>query len=299
MLSARSLKSRLRSSLVASPLRHWAAPVHRELTRLELAAARIGDRFSDSTSLSLEASRRVTAIIKTFERPEQLGRLLASLKRSFPLVPVIVADDGRQPGNYAGARTVALPFDSGVSAGRQAALREVDTEYTWVLDDDFVLYRRTGLARVLSALDAYPQIDIIGGPVIDLPFLSKQTAAHSPIYPTRARPILPLGSRVAGLIVRDKVPNFFVARSRRLRLVGWDPALKRLDHADFFTRARGVLVTAYDDDFRCLHAPTPFDSRYMGYRSDHLSDSAVLRQRYFDEISTPNTELASREAEHY
>jgi hypothetical protein len=66
-----------------------------------------------------------------------------------------------------------------------------------------------------------------------------------------------------------------------LRLVGWDARLKRLDHADFFTRARGVLVTAYDDEFRCLHAQTPFDREYMRCRSDLDADAELLRARYF------------------
>lgn len=279
---ARSLKSRVRSLLVDTPLRHLASPVHQELIRLEVHAVRLLDNRSGSVEpLSAAASGRVTAIVKTFERPRELRRLLESLRRCFPTLPVIVADDGRSPGQYAGARTIALPFDSGVSAGRQAALAAVGTEYTWVLDDDFVLYRGTRLARALETLEREPRIDILGGPVIDLPLGLAQCGARSPIYPTPAQPVMPLGSLLGGLPVRDKVPNFFLARTDRLRLVGWDPQLKRLDHGDFFTRARGVLVTVYDDQFRCLHAQSPFDRRYMKHRDDSANDSALLQKRYF------------------
>jgi hypothetical protein len=280
--SARSIKARARALLVDTPLRYLAAPLHRELTRLEVLGTQVCDELHFAPDrLSLRDSARVTAIVKTFERPTALRRLLRSLHRLFPDLAVIVADDGRNPEHHDGARTLALPFDVGVSAGRQAALAEVATEYTWVLDDDFVLYRGTRLVRALSILDGHRQIDILGGPVIDLPLGLKQAGLESAIYPTRAAPVLPVGSLIAGLPVRDKVPNFFVARSDRLRQVGWDPALKRLDHADFFTRARGVLVTVYDDRFRCLHAQTPFDREYMRQRLDLAADAGVLRERYF------------------
>jgi len=101
------------------------------------------------------------------------------------------------------------------------------------------------------------------------------------LYPTRRKPVLPIGMKLGATTVRDKVPNFFVARTERLRSVGYDPAIKRLDHADFFTRARGRLVTTYLDRFRCLHAPTPFDQRYMRFRTDYRADEAVINARYF------------------
>jgi len=276
-----SFKSALRALIVESPLSHIAAPVHRDLTRAQLWGVRLREGVQPPVRVPGAVSSRITAIVKTFERPKQLLRLIESLFRLFPTVPVIVADDSRRPGRLPGVRTLPLPFDVGVSAGRQAALAEVRTEYTWVLDDDFVLYRGTQLARAIAALDAEPRIDILGGPVIDVPLCLKRGAGPSPIYPTRRAPLWPLGSQLAGLEVRDKVPNFFVARSERLRLVGWDPALKRLDHADFFTRARGVLTTVYDDQFRCLHAPTPFEHEYMLRRMDLAADAEVLRQRYF------------------
>jgi hypothetical protein len=276
------LKPRLRSLLADTPLRRIAHPLHRDLTRVELVAARLADDWLGRREVpSNEDLSRVTAIVKTFERPTELGRLLDSFRRLFPSLSVIVADDSRVPGVHAGTRTLALPFDVGVSAGRQAALDLVGTEFTWVLDDDFILYRGTRLRDALATLNRHAAIDLIGGPVIDLPFGIKQASVGSTTYPTHKQPVLPLGSFVGGLPVRDKVPNFFLARTERLRLVGWDTSLKRLDHGDFFTRARGVLVTVYDDRFRCLHAQTPFNRDYMRRRLDVESDRVVLRARYF------------------
>ncbi len=57
--------------------------------------------------------------------------------------------------------------------------------------------------------------------------------------------------------------------------------IKRLDHADFFTRAKGVLTTVFDPSFKVLHARTPFDKAYMEKRMDLESDRKVLWQKYY------------------
>jgi len=276
------LKSRLRTLIVDTPVRHFAAAVHARLTQLELLAAQRADFFRVAAP-AIDAARlsQVTAIVKTFERPSELARLLESVQRLFPRLKTIVADDSRAPVRHLGAETLILPFDVGVSAGRQAALDRVRTKYTWVLDDDFVLYARTRLDIVLELLDQYEIIDLIGGPVVDIPLMIKRTAERSPIYPTSATPVVPTGTFIGAAQVRDKVPNFFVARTESLRKVGWNSGLKRLDHADFFTRARGVLVTTYLDGFRCLHAPTPFNRSYMAQRTDLDGDSTLLHELYF------------------
>jgi hypothetical protein len=81
-------------------------------------------------------------------------------------------------------------------------------------------------------------------------------------------------------------PNFIIGRAERVRLVDWTPSLKRLDHADFFTRAKGVLTTVFNAHLKCLHAQTPFAREYMAYREDFLLDNAVLQHRYRDREQT-------------
>lgn len=66
-------------------------------------------------------------------------------------------------------------------------------------------------------------------------------------------------------------------------MVGWDTALKRLDHADFFSRACGVLVTVFNREMKCLHAPEPFDHHYMAFRNDYAADRELIGQRYYSD----------------
>lgn len=279
MADSSTFKSLLRRRLSRAPLRYAAKPAFDGLVALELAVLRALDPVA--TEALGEGLRDVTAIIKTFERPALLRRLVASLRRHFPSMSIIVADDSAVPSRLPGVRTIALPFDSGVSAGRAAALSAVDSALTWVLDDDFVIYSGSRLNDVVRLFYEFSAVDVIGGQVFDLPLLSRRGSMFDPVYPTKATPRLPLGSKLGPVVVCDKVPNFFVARTESLRRVGWDSRLKRVEHADFFTRARGVLVTGLLPTFSCFHAQTPFDAVYMKRREDDAADRELLEARYF------------------
>jgi len=268
-----AVRQQLRA-LATGPLRRIARPAFDVLVAGELAGARALGATPDP---SID---NVTAIVKTFERPQIAARFVASLRALYPSLPVIVADDSKHPQPLPGVEQVILPFDSGVSAGRQAALDRVATPYVLVADDDFVCYRGTRLAPALARLARNPQIDILGGQLIDLPYLRRRRPPLHQIFPTSAQPLVPIGSTIDGLLVCDKVSNFYLARTDRLRLVGWTPELKRIDHADFFTRALGVLVTVFDPSLRALHAQTPFDAHYMAHRNDDHADRAILAARW-------------------
>jgi hypothetical protein len=56
--------------------------------------------------------------------------------------------------------------------------------------------------------------------------------------------------------------------------------VKKLEHADFFTRAKGILTTVYNPSLTCLQAQTPFDKAYMQKRMDLVAERALLQFRY-------------------
>lgn len=270
MRLSRTHRALVRRHLVQGRLRPVVRGIYAAVVGLELAAQRGLDAVLPSRKPGEEELLgQLTAVVKTFERPQALKRLLDSIQRLYPDLKVIVVDDSACPTQMPGVETVVLPYDSGVSAGRREGLHQVTTRYMLNLDDDFVLTRHTDLNRALSILEAEPQIDILGGQVVNLPLFT--VADYGPLgVPAET---------IGGLPVYDKVANFFVGRTERLRLVDWDPALKRVEHADFFRRARGVLTTVFNAELKCLHAPTPFDAPYMAIRTDVLLDSLVLRYR--------------------
>lgn len=242
----------------------YGAAVHAELAFHGMTDALLGSAGQDVAFLN----ENLTAVIKTFERPKILARLVRSIRRFYPRLPVIVVDDSRQPVPLPGVDYVTLPYDSGLSAGRNAGVERVRTPYLLLLDDDYVFCRHTQLERALAVLESEPRIDILGGARVDLPFYRVPDYREAALYPTAARPVLPPGSEVASLPVFEKVAQFYVARTAGIRKVMWDESYKRYDHAMFFTRARGVLLTVYDKEFRVLHAQDPFNRAYMEKRNE-------------------------------
>ena len=258
--------------------------IYTPLVKSELLLIRFRDgreAFSDTHLVD----EKLTAVIKTFERPATLVRLVDSIKRFYPNMKIIVVDDSREPSQLDGVTTIVMPYNSGVSAGRNRGLLEVKTKYLMLLDDDFIFYRQTDLRRAIELMDKNEEIDIMGGEVVNLPQFKADDFRNAGLHPSDAVSTMPPGSEIDGLPVYDKVANFFIAHPKRLRLVGWDERLKRLDHADFFTRAKGVLTTVFNHSFKVLHAQTPFDREYMKKRDDMDQDHAILYDKYYKQIN--------------
>ena len=274
----------LSKQLKRGKLRRIGKPLYEGLIASQLWWLRWNERKLPAFDAPL-VDEKLTAIIKTFERPETVARLLKSLRRFYPNMRVIVVDDSAKPIERAGVQNIHLPYDSGVSAGRQKALEAVQTPYVLLLDDDFIFYALTRLEEALERIEKEEKIDIMGGEVINLPSFRSADYRHARLHRTDAGSLMPPGSRMGGLPVYDKVPNFYIARTQRLKLVGWDARIKRLDHADFFTRAKGVLLTVYNKEFKILHAQTPHNTTYMRKRHEVEQDRMVLRMKYYADVS--------------
>jgi len=264
--------------LVHGPMRAVAQPLYLGLLNAEIIAHRAVDALSAVKPAADLVN--VTAIIKTFERPGRLRSLVRSIRRFYPDLRIIVIDDSRDPVPLPGVTTHIMPYDSGLGAGRSKGLSMVETKYVLNLDDDFVFFNRTDLPRALDLMERCSDIDIMGGMVIDLPLYITHDYRRADLFESSVASLVPAGQRIAGLEVYDKVADFFIARTDRIRLVDWDPALKRIVHADFFTRAKGNLVTVYNLDLRVLHVRNPFDTAYLNIRFNTGEDLAYLTQKY-------------------
>src|SRR5947208_139 len=101
----------------------------------------------------------VTIAIKTFERPESLKDLLVSIRQFYPDIRIIVADDSKKPHApriakiFSNVECITLPFDVGISVGRNAMLKRIKTKYFVLCDDDFLFYEQTKLEKFKKILD--------------------------------------------------------------------------------------------------------------------------------------------------
>jgi GT2 family glycosyltransferase len=145
-------------------------PIFHSLVSIELTLFRwLNGKPGKNTPL---VNTHLTAVIKTFERPTTLKRLLKSIRRFYPELRIIVVDDSKIPVELDDTLVIQMPYDTGISAGRNQALKEVTTEYILLLDDDFIFYDRTDLEPAMEAMMNQPKIDIMGGQVINLPLLN-------------------------------------------------------------------------------------------------------------------------------
>jgi glycosyltransferase involved in cell wall biosynthesis len=262
--------------------RGWSRRVARaavnSIIALELGAVRlIGVTRKPPARLPPDA---LTIIIKTFERPRELRRLVRSIHRLQPGVRIVVADDSRQPCVIDGVDMVRLRFNSGVSAGRNAALAQVRTEYFMSLDDDFVLTKHSDIAAPLLKMMAAPSLDIVGGVIVNLPEFSTIDYTTAGLFSTPQQPLREPGTLVEGLPIRLKVPNFFVGRTETVRRVGWTDDLPFIEHLDFFSRACGQLLVAQDERMIGLHAKNVFDRNQHERRVNTEVALTVLNDRY-------------------
>ncbi|KAF4803952.1 beta-1,4-N-acetyl-galactosaminyltransferase 1 [Turdus rufiventris] len=100
-------------------------------------------------------SALVTVATKTFLRYDKLRGLIASIRRFYPSVTIVVADDSQRPEPLSGPHLehYLMPFGKGWFAGRNLAVSQVTTKYVLWVDDDFIFTPRTRLEKLVDVLE--------------------------------------------------------------------------------------------------------------------------------------------------
>lgn len=205
---------------------------------------------------------QVTALIKTFERPRCLDRLVRSLKRFYSEMPILVGDDSFNPKPRSDVEYVRLPTDVGISAGRNALLARVRTPYFLLLDDDLEMRSTTQLQRLLEPV-AEDRLDLAAGDYLrckkkfGIYTRRRPQPYHGVFLKESGRLNMIAGGRAAadGFEWCDLVHNFFIARTAKIRsLGGWDADLINDEHEEFFYRAQQFgLRVGYCQDVVAWH----------------------------------------------
>lgn len=195
---------------------------------------------------------KLTAIIRTFERPKALGRLVKSIRRFHPALKILVADDGIEPNPCKQVDYFRLPSEKGQAAAHNALLARVRTPYFLLLDERAELHRDSQLMNLVELVTG-DCLDVAAGSIIGcetkLWFFTrrKPLAQHALLEIAGDRLSLLPGARSqgAGFWWCDLVGHFFVARTDRVRSMGgWDPELRDDAREEFFFRAHrhGIRV---------------------------------------------------------
>ena len=236
----------------------------------------------------------VTFIFKSFERQKQAKALYESIRKYYPGVRVVIADDSSKPLELEGdnLEIIQMPFNSGLSKGLNLALAEVKTPFLMRMDDDELLTRRSDLAGELRFLLANPGIDLVAIPCIEAMKFRSLRKYMQPYFETSMKEA-PLPLKIPHTtsiddnhIVLGKVPNRFLARTESVRKVGWDDNIRMIDHHDFFFRAAGILVSAVSTKSIVYHNHNFFSPVYNRYRSDWKGDALYIRRTRYGSRAT-------------
>jgi GT2 family glycosyltransferase len=195
----------------------------------------------------------VDIIIKTFMRPACLRRLVGSIITRYPGAPLNIADDSELDEGtrsyYAelerqGHQVVLLPFNVGLSAGRNVLVDRTSRPYLLLLDDDRVFTEDTRIEALVAVLDADPSIGVAAGSSLDngtdlISYEHNLRVQHRLLhyYPIGPETI-PIGGHPCRLA--QGVHNFALFRREVFATTRWDEELKTMEHSDFFLRLSGT-----------------------------------------------------------
>ena len=234
----------------------------------------------------------VTFIYKSFERQKQAKKLYRSIQSYYPGVKVIIADDSKTPLDLQDEHleVIHLPFNSGLSCGLNRALEKVTTPYVVRMDDDELLTPHTCFEKHLRFLMKHPEADLVGVLLFSPPKckplfeLAKEFYAQPMNTALRKLKIPHMTYIDDGYIVVGKAPNTFVARTEKIREVGYDNHIRMIDHHDFFYRAAGRLVSVIAEKSCVFHDHNRFNRAYRRFRTDVEGDRRYIAQRNYIEM---------------
>ncbi|TSW75977.1 Beta-1,4 N-acetylgalactosaminyltransferase 1 [Bagarius yarrelli] len=208
-------------------------------------------------------SALVTIATKTFLRYNKLQDLIDSIRIYYPTVTIVIADDSENPRVVSGPyiEHYIMPFGKGWFAGRNLAVSQVTTKYVLWVDDDFIFTANTKLEKLVDVLEK-TTLDLVGGAVREA---TGYTSTYRQTISIEAgeedgdclhmrRGFHHIIQGFPNCVVTDGVINFFLARTDKVRQVGFDPRLARVAHLEFFIDGLGSLHVGSCDDVIVNHA---------------------------------------------
>lgn len=223
--------------------------------------------------------KNVTAIVISFLRPGFTKACIESLRRTYPEIKIVVGENGHHNPDLAkackkfDAKYIQLPYDSGVCVARNTLVKNVETEYILVGDDDFYYNEEAKADAMKYFLDRHPEFDLIGGRVTVAGIVQnyqgyiEKTDTHFVSTPIRVEEQefeLDHVSREDGAFrycPADLTFNYFLARTDKVRQVPWDEQIKvAYEHFTWFFdfKCAGGKV-AFTPDAMVVHKPSHVD----------------------------------------
>ena len=266
----------------------------RHLALRTAAVARARDGIRQLAPRSVEPSghwtHEVTVIVKTFERPTCILPCLTSIRARFPALEILVCDDSHEPlftdgtEPAPGIRWLTLPAEAGhtLGAGRNHLVRHVRTPLFFLADDDHAFTPATRIDLLYAILRRH-DLDIVGGAQDRGDYGGAVFQQEGDVVYQRFHEYHE--ELEPGVVRCDRISNTFLARTERVRAIGWEERVHGTEHADFFLRASraGLRIAqvgyVYVDHRRDWEIPVGWSGRWLGRWMSHRDGRYVALRR--------------------
>lgn len=241
--------------------------------------------------------KNLTAIVISFLRPDYTIACIESLRSQYPDIKIVVGENGHHSKELAracdkvGAKYVELPFDSGVCYARNALVKEVNTKYVMVGDDDFFYTNTAKVDKMQQFLENHEEYDLIGGRV-SVDGVKQNYQGYIEKHPTHFQSHLLDVDKAEFEIdevsdlrycAADLTFNYFVARTAKVLEVPWDEEIKvAYEHYSWFYdfKCAGGKV-AFSPDPIVVHKPAHIRKKVE--QTENHREYTVFRNRKSDQ----------------
>ena len=147
------------------------------------------------------------------------------------------------------------------------------------LDDDMLLTPNTNIHEELRFLKEHPEVDLVA--VMADHKQPKEYALNFSKIKMKKKLIIPAGTMIDGKEVVYKAPNCFIARTEKIRLIGYDENIRINEHHEFFYRAAGKMVCVLDPEAYIMHCHNLFEKKeYDKFRYDTRGDNQYVWNKH-------------------
>ena len=210
---------------------------------------------SESIAIADRRDSKIAIGIKTFMREEMLFKTLDSIEKYFPYThKIYIADDGPisnekeyryQRLEVKGHTVIRLPFDSGLSLGRNEIINRMEEEYILMMDDDICLTDGDSIEKMKQVLDSEDDIGLCAGMIY---YENSGECFGGNAYSRGLMLEINKGvlyrhsskgrlAKMNGILFNyaEQVANCFLAKREVFKSISWDNRIKiEFEHMDFF-----------------------------------------------------------------
>ena len=223
----------------------------------------------------------ITFGIKTFKRPEAVGRLINSIILQYPSAKILVVDDSGDDINspvkkiFPQVSWITKPLNIGLSAGRNVLVDNTTTPYLFLMDDDYIFNKSVNIEEIYNKLIEL-DLDLLAGTVSDIRGnLSYPRNYHGTfkieddiLHVRKNHHDIEWDSDVMKV---DFAMNLFLAKTETLKDIRWEEKLKLAEHLEWYLRysKKYKLGKFKLPKFNIYHDNSVGNSEYRKYRDNN------------------------------